>query len=158
MFEKKILELLLSREFLYVATCDRDLRPNVAPKFLLEIEDNYIYLVDYIIGRTYKNLKINSKVSISIMDLESLTGYQLNGIAQVIEEGAEYKKCLKEFTEKEVGLSATRVIEGVEKGKGHKNFEVVISENAVIFKIRIEEVIEIAPQGAVKRQTIKGDK
>ncbi|MCX5711958.1 MAG: pyridoxamine 5'-phosphate oxidase family protein [Candidatus Omnitrophica bacterium] len=151
MIDKKVQELLLSREFLYVATCDRQGRPNVAPKLLLKIENNYIFLVDYTVGRTYRNLKEIPRVSISIMDLDNLTGYQLNGNTVIIEDGPEHKKFLKEFAEKEVGLSATRIIEGVEKGKRHKNFEIGISKNAVIFKAVIEEIIEIAPQGGTRK-------
>ena len=57
--KKKALELLKHREFISVATCDFHGQPNAASKFILRIENDSIYLVDYIIGRTFQNLRIN---------------------------------------------------------------------------------------------------
>ena len=80
---KKIVELLKSREFVSVATCDFDGRPNAASKFMLRVEGNFIYLVDYFVGRTYRNLGANPRISLSFMDTNSLVGYQLNGLVKI---------------------------------------------------------------------------
>ena len=68
MLTEKISDFLKRRSFISVATCDFNGRPNAVPKFLLKIDDDYIYLVDYTFGRTYENLKINSKVSLAFME------------------------------------------------------------------------------------------
>ncbi len=152
---KKITGLLQKREFVSVATSDLSSKPNAAPKFLLKVEGNYIFLVDYTRGKTWENLKINPQVSLSFMDTDDLTGYQLNGTAKVIEEGHEYDKITREFQQKEIDLSCRRIIEGVVHEKGHKSFEVAIPDRVVIFKIEIEDIAEIDHRGEIKRENYR---
>ncbi len=154
MLNKKIEEFLKKREFISVATCNLKGRPNAAPKFLLKIEDNFIYLIDYSFSRTWENLKINPRASLSFMDTDNLTGYQINGSVQIIDKGPLYDKILYELREKVINLSVERVIEGVCREKTHASFEVAIPEDFVIFKVKIEEVVEIGPRGDLKRQNL----
>ncbi|MFA5062900.1 MAG: pyridoxamine 5'-phosphate oxidase family protein [Candidatus Omnitrophota bacterium] len=151
---KKVLELLKAREFVSVATCDLQGRPNAAPKFILKLENNSIYLVDYIIGRTFQNIKVNPRVSISFIDSNALMGYQLNGSVKIIGNGQEYDSLVKDLSRKELELSTRRIIEGVTKGKSHEGFELGMSEKFVILKVKIEEVVEIASSGSLKREKI----
>jgi len=151
---QEIHDLLEGREFVSVATCDFKGRPNVAPKFFLKSSGCNIYLIDYVIGKTFDNVKINPRVSLSMMDLETLTGYQINGTAELIEKGEEYNKLLNELTDKEISLSSKRILEGIDSGKKHKTFELAFSERITIFKVKIEEFVEITPLGKLKRQII----
>jgi predicted pyridoxine 5'-phosphate oxidase superfamily flavin-nucleotide-binding protein len=151
---KKIHDLLENKEFVSVASCDFNGRPNVAPKFFLKLEHDYLYLIDYVLGATFANLKINPRVSISVMDKEALTGYQLNGHTQIIDSGPEYKKVEHELLQREIDLSAKRIIEGVVQGKAHENFELAMSDKFVVFKIKIEETVEIGHRGTLKREIL----
>ena len=72
------------------------MQPNVAPKFLLKIEQNCIYLGDYNIDRTWANINFNPKVSLSVMNLDTLTGYQINGLVETVDEGSDQEKLLEE--------------------------------------------------------------
>jgi predicted pyridoxine 5'-phosphate oxidase superfamily flavin-nucleotide-binding protein len=151
---KKAFELLKKREFVSVATCDLEGRPNAAPKFVLKLENHFIYLVDYSIGRTSQNLGINPRISISFMDSNTLMGYQLNGPVEVINKGQEYDVLVKELSQKELELSTKRIIEGVTNGKSHEGFELNLSEKFIIFKVIVEEIVEIASSGTLKREKI----
>ncbi|MEI6832237.1 MAG: pyridoxamine 5'-phosphate oxidase family protein [Candidatus Omnitrophota bacterium] len=154
MINKIVKELIESREFISVATCDLEARPNAAPKFLLKVERDHIYLVDYIIGRTFENLQINPKVSLSFIDSFTLIGYQINGKVEIIDSGAEYKDILKELQNKQIDLSTKRVMDGVVKGQVHKAYEVGSPEQFVILKIKVEEVVEIRPSGTLRREKV----
>ena len=154
MINKNIKALIESREFISVASCDLEARPNAAPKFLLKVEGDYIYLVDYIIGRTFRNLQVNPRVSLSFIDNNTLIGYQVNGKVEIINEGVEYREILKELQYKQIDLSAKRVVEGVVKGQSHKSFEVAIPDHFVIFKVKMEEVVEMRPSGTLKREKV----
>lgn len=154
MITKKIAELLTSREFISVATCNLHGLPNAAPKFVLKLENNFIYLIDYTIGRTWENIKVNPKVSMSLTDPDALMGYQINGVAEIIDKGPHYESIVKELLQKEIDLSTKRIIEGVQQGKVHRSFEVAITDKFVVFKVKIEEVVEIGPRGAVNRQKL----
>lgn len=154
MISKRINELLQSRGFISVATSDLNGQPNAAPKFLLKAENNFIYLMDYIIGKTWENIKINPRVSLSFMDADSLVGYQMNGPVEIIDSGPEYEEILEELLKREIDLSTKRIIEGVERGKIHGSFEVAIPDKFVLFKVKIEEVVEIGPSGTLKRKKL----
>lgn len=154
MINKNVKELIESREFISVATCDLEARPNAAPKFLLKVEKDYIYLIDYIIGRTFKNLQINPLVSLSFIDSHTLIGYQVNGKVEIISSGAEYKDLLKELQNKQIDLSAKRVMDGVVRGKAHKAYEVASPEEFIILKIKMEEVVEMRPSGTLRREKV----
>jgi predicted pyridoxine 5'-phosphate oxidase superfamily flavin-nucleotide-binding protein len=154
MINKSLKELIETREFISMASCDLELRPNAAPKFLLKVEGNYLYLVDYIIGRTFTNLQINPRASLSFIDSNTLIGYQINGRVEIIDAGQEYKEIIKELQHKQINLSIARVIEGVTKGKAHKSFELAIPEQFVIFKVKMEEIVEMRPSGTLKREKV----
>ncbi|MFH1201630.1 MAG: pyridoxamine 5'-phosphate oxidase family protein [Candidatus Omnitrophota bacterium] len=149
---KDIEEILSKREFVYVATADFDGRPNVAPKFLLKVEDKYIYLADHVIGRTWQNLKINTRVSLSVSDRDTLTGHQINGAVEVIDKGPLYEKLLRELKDKQINLSVTRIIEGIQRGAKHRDFELTFPERVIFFKVKIEEIVEIRAAGQLNRQ------
>jgi len=154
MINKNIKALIESREFISVASCDLEARPNAAPKFLLKVESNYIYLVDYVIGKTFQNIKANPFVSLSFFDNNSLMGYQINGSVEIIDSADEYAAALKELQRKEIDLSITRIIDGVIKGKAHKTFEMVSSRKFVVLKIRVEEIVQMQPSGKLEREKV----
>jgi len=154
MINKSIKALIESREFISAASCDLDGRPNAAPKFLLKIEAGYIYLVDYVLGQTFRNLQVNPRVSLSFLDNNTLMGYQINGKVEIIDSGQEYAEALKDLERKEIDLSATRIIDGVMKGQVHKAYEIAASEQFVILKVKVEETVQIHPTGAVKREKV----
>ncbi len=152
--QRDLKAILKSRGFLNVATSDLQNNPNVAPKLLLKVESGIIYLADYVIGRTFRNLKINPKASLGFMDMENLIGYQFNGRVEIIDSGAVYEKMLDELGKKAIELSVQRIIEGVDKGKKHSRFEIEISQAAVILKVNVEEVVEINASGQLSRERV----
>ncbi len=154
MLKAKAVEFLKTREFVSVATADFAGNPNAAPKFLLKIEGDFIYLIDYIIGRTWENIKINPKASLSFMDPDSLKGYQISGAVEIIDKGKVYDQILKELSKKKLDSSIKRIIEGVYRGKRHESFEISLPERFVVFKIKLEEIVEIGPYGELKREKV----
>jgi uncharacterized pyridoxamine 5'-phosphate oxidase family protein len=155
MITQKIINLFKQREFISVASADFEGRPNVAPKFLLKIEDNFVYLVDHVVGRTFQNLKINPRVSISVMDADTLKGYQINGSVETIEKGELYDNILGELKNKQISLATERIIKGVQQGRRHEGFEMDFPERIAVFKVRIEEVIVIDSTGKLQRERVE---
>ena len=149
-------QLLSKREFISVATCDLRGQPNAAPKLLLSADEKFIYLIDYTVGKTWENLRINPKVSLSLSDIHELKGYRINGTVEIIDQGPLYKKLAKEFEERKIVLSVERVISGVQRQQRHRDFEMAIPEKFVIFKVKIQDVTEINPQGKLKKTIVDG--
>lgn len=154
MLTSKIKEFLKDREFISVATCDYSGRPNAAPKFLLKVEHNCVYLVDYSLSRTWENLKINPAASLSFMDTDSLNGYQINGPVEIIDKGPLCEKLLEELREKGISLSVKRIIEGVQRERSHGSFEAEIPERFAIFKVTMKEITEIGSRGEIKKENL----
>ena len=154
MINKSVKTLIESREFISVASCDMEGRPNAAPKFLLKVESDYIYLVDYVIGRTFRNLTVNPRVSLSFFDNSDLTGYQVNGTVEIVDTGDEYSAVLKDLHRKEIDLSIARIIDGVIKGQAHKAYEVASSKQFVILKVKVEEIVQMQPSGTLRREKV----
>ena len=154
MINKNIKALIESREFISVASCDLESTPNAAPKFLLKVEADYIYLVDYIIGKTFRNLQVNPRVSLSFFDNNTLVGYQINGKVEIIDHGPEYLSALDDLQRKEIDLSATRIIDGVIKGQAHKVYEVAAFKQFVILKIKVEDIVQMHPGGVLQREKV----
>lgn len=154
MLTKRIAEVLKDREFISVSTCNLKGEPNAAPKFFLKLERNFIYLIDYTIGRTWGNLKENPRISLSLMDTETLSGYQINGMVEIIESGLEFENIYAQLLQKQINLSAKRIIEGIGKAKRHSSFEVAMADKFVILKVAINEIAEIVPGGEVKRERV----
>jgi uncharacterized pyridoxamine 5'-phosphate oxidase family protein len=148
---ERALEFLKAREFISVATADKEGAPNSAPKFLLKTEGSTAYFIDYSMGTTAENLKVNPKVSLSFMDLDTLMGYKLNGTSEVIEKGKTHDDCLRELSERKIKLSVERIIKGVHNNKVHRDFELGLPERFLVYKVKIEEIVEIGPRGELRK-------
>src|SRR3989338_3242411 len=116
-----IKELLARREFVSVATSDLSGQPNAAPKMILDVDDKFIYLVDYSNGRTCENLKINPRISLSFSDPEELKGYKVNGTVKVIAKDAISKVLMRRLEARKIALSTERIIRGVRSQKKHQH-------------------------------------
>lgn len=151
----KALKVIKTKEFISMATADIEGNPNSAPKLLLKTEGHTAYFVDYTIGKTAKNLRFNPRISMSFIDLNTFSGYVLNGKAEIIESGQIYDECLKDLQEREIKLSVERVIEAVRSDDASKVFELGIPEKFLVYKVTIEEGVEIAPSGELKRESLQ---
>jgi len=61
------------------------------------------------------------------------------------------KFTLGEMLQRQISLTAKHIIEEV-RGEGrHESFEVAMPERFVIFKVRLEEIVEIGPKGELSR-------
>lgn len=150
---EKVAALLGKREFVSVGTCGKDGQPNSAPKFFFRAKGHFIYLIDYVIGKTVANLKENPRISVSFMDQESLEAYRLNGVAELIEKGRVFKKILDEWNKKLVNLATNRVLEAVKTGKKHKHYEVEMSEKFMVLKIKTDSVVKIGRRGDIWKES-----
>ncbi len=147
---KDLIPFLSKGKFVNVATCSQERMPNVAPKLIAKADRDVIYLVDYVIGKTYANLKENPRVSISFIDNKTLTGYQLNGCVAIIEEGEEFDKLAEEFHQIKTEFTVERILLDIRAGEKTHPREFSIPENFCILKMKIFEIVEISSSGDLK--------
>ena len=152
MITNKIAELLEKRQFVSVATATLDGQPNTAPKFFFRAKGDFIYLLDYVLGKTVINLKENPRVSVSFMDLDSLEAYRLNGTAKIIGEGKVFDRILKEWDKRLIKLATTRVVEAVQSGKKSGHYELEMGEKFIALKIKVESIVKIGRRGDIWKE------
>jgi len=152
LLDKKITSFLKEKEFINISTCDFSHNPNVAPKFFLKVQGDNIFLGDYILGRTWRNIRINSKVSLSTVNFETLIGYQLNGTAELLEKGEEFEKLSQEMHDRKVHFSVKRIIQAVQTETKSGQHEITFPDRIGIIKVKVQEVVEIAPSGKLARK------
>lgn len=152
MISKELSLRLNQRGFISVATSDLAGQPNAVPKFILKEQGGIVYLVDYTIGKTWENLKVNPRVSLSLMDMDTLRGYKLNGTVELLDSGALYDELLNEMQEKTTRLTVDRVVEGIQRRIKHRDFEAAIPQQCVVYKVIIGEIVAIGPQGQLIRE------
>lgn len=154
MLIKEALKFLEEKIFINIATCGPGQRPNVAPKFLLKIEKNYIYLIDYVMNTTLRNIKNNPQVSISSINLKTLKGYQINGSAEILKKSKKgrYGKLLKEYEQKQLYLSTQRLIRALHNQGKSGSYEAEFPKRVEIIKIQVDEAVSIGLQGNLKRE------
>lgn len=152
---QEIIQAIEESEFLNVATCNLNQQPCSAPKFFLKLQDSIVYLVDYACGHTLANLKINPKLSFSLLNPETLIGYKINGDVALIFQGPIYKKLSKELGKRQVQCCTTRIIDGVKHYKKYTNFELNFPKKVVFLKVKITDVTIIKPSGKIQRKHLK---
>jgi nitroimidazol reductase NimA-like FMN-containing flavoprotein (pyridoxamine 5'-phosphate oxidase superfamily) len=148
-------KFLLNKEFVSVGTADLNCKPNAAPKYIIKIEGDFIYLADYVKGHTFQNLKVNPRISLSATDMKTLEGWQINGIVRIITAGPQYKKLSKTMIDMEVRNTARRIIEDVQGIQKHDFHEVSFPKKVVIFKIKCEKLTKIGITGKLQVKRIK---
>jgi len=146
--------LLENRGFVSIGTSDANGYPCVVPKFLIMVDNDFIYLADYLMGPTFENLKVNPKISLSVIDTDALIRYQINGTAELIDKGLEYDKLTNELRNKELNFTVERVIKGVQTGKKDKNFEVVFPDRFIVIKIKVKEIVKISSIGKLEKRSL----
>lgn len=79
--DDNVKSLLNNSKVWHIATMDD--MPNVVPVLFKTIDENdNLVLFDVFMNKTEKNIKKNSKIALTVYDMETLKGYQLKGSAQ----------------------------------------------------------------------------
>jgi len=143
-------KFLLNKGFISAGTCDLDGMPNAAPKYVIKIENGFIFLADYVMGRTFRNLKINPKISLSTINTKTLEGWVLNGTVKIITKGPQYKKLLKAMAQQEARHSARRIIEDIKGLRNYDSYEMSFPDKVVIFRVKCEKITKIGIDGKLQ--------
>ncbi len=148
---KSFLHHLTGGKFVNVATCNLERMPNVAPKLIAKVAGDTLYIVDYVMGATYANIKENPRVSVSFVDEKTFTGYQLNGTATVIEKGEEFEKLSEEFQKIKTDFIVERILYNVRTGeKASASPGLSLPEKFTVLRIKVIEIVEITSTGHLK--------
>ena len=87
--------LIETQKVCFVATADRQGRPNVSPKgSIYVVDDETLAFADLYSQKTRENLRSNPHIAVAVADLKALRGYQFRGKAELLTEGNVYNDVL----------------------------------------------------------------
>ena len=87
--------LIETQKVCFVATADRQGRPNVSPKgSIYVVDDETLAFADLYSQKTRENLRSNPHIAVAVADLKALRGYQFKGKAELLTEGNVYNDVL----------------------------------------------------------------
>lgn len=82
----------LSGKMAWVATASPDGTPNATPKGSVKVVDEeHVVFADLFSRKTRENLMANPKVSITVGDEATATGFQIKGSAELLDSGPLYE-------------------------------------------------------------------
>lgn len=85
--EEAVTLILKNDNVVLVGSVDAKGVPNISPRFVLAvIEDEKLLFADAFRNKTFDNIKAWRKVTVSIMDKETMGGFQLKGDAEEVED------------------------------------------------------------------------
>jgi hypothetical protein len=101
----KYVQDFLPGKLAWVATTSRDGEPNVTPKGTLKLlDDAHVAFADLFSLKTRKNLLENNKVAVTVVDAATAKGYQIKGMAEVVDSGSLYDTTSQQVKESMKGL------------------------------------------------------
>ncbi len=151
-----LVPFLAPGKFVNVATCSLEKMPNVAPKLVIKTEKNIIYFIDYVIGRTFLNLKENPRISLSFIDQRTLTGYQLNGSVDIIDKGVELENFVEDFQKIKTSFTVERILYNLRSAEKASALEFALPERFAVLKAKVIEIVEISSSGGLKSRFALG--
>lgn len=142
-----IIHFFHKQGFTIVSTVDANGWPHNSCKGIVHIDaDGSIYLLDLYKGRTYENLKLNPRISITAVDEHKFHGYCLKGRAAIIPEKDIKSHLIKAWEDRIAGRVTRRVLKEIRGGEEHPRYpEISLPKPEYMIVMTVEEVIDLAP-------------
>ncbi len=85
--EEALTLILKNDDVVLVGSVDSKGVPNISPRFVLAvIENEKLVFADAFKNKTYDNIKAWNKVTVAVMDRETMGGFQLKGYAEAVDD------------------------------------------------------------------------
>ncbi|MGE5309007.1 MAG: pyridoxamine 5'-phosphate oxidase family protein [Deltaproteobacteria bacterium] len=150
LLSESLRQFLRTAEFLYVATVYDGGKPYVAPKFLISVECDTLFLADFVLGKTWDNLSRQPVLSLAVLNYDTLEGFQLNGTARLLRKGKEYDRLIGLLEQREISLTADRVLASLEANRKSKMVEIAFPKDFGIIRADIGDILTIGCGGKLE--------
>lgn len=95
----------------WVATVSASGEPNVTPKGSLRLLDSrHILFIDLFSNKTRQNLLENGRIAVTVADIASGKGYQLKGVAELLDSGPLFEDACERIAAMQRGLPKPRSV------------------------------------------------
>jgi len=147
-FSEKIIRFLTKQGVVIVSTIDARGNIHSSAKGIVGIEKNgTVFIMDMYFHQTYKNLKADPRVTITVIDEHDFTGYALQGQAKIVAREEIAAHLVKSWEERIVERITNRLLKSVHSGRKTKqHFEAHLPHQPkYLIEIHVEDVIDLTP-------------
>jgi predicted pyridoxine 5'-phosphate oxidase superfamily flavin-nucleotide-binding protein len=146
-FEKDIEDILKVHSLAHVATTDTNGNPNVSLKGIVDYdsENGVLCFLDLFCNHTRKNLKENTKIAVTLVDYDNFKGYQFKGVAETVDSGDEYDKCVQTWHFQKHSRYRERLDWNFSKIMKPGKSEIDLPSPKYLVKVKVQEIINLAP-------------
>lgn len=95
-----IKEFIENQGIFVVGTVGSGKFSNISPRIFFKVEKGVIYWLDFFKHKSYKNMQINSHVTVSVFNKDDLEGYQFRGIVSFITDEPTKSEITKSIIER----------------------------------------------------------
>jgi len=148
----EVAEFFHHMSFVIVLTIDSRGRPHASCKGIVEIDKNgRIYLLDLYKQVAFKNLKINSNLSIVGVNEHKFKGYCLKGKARIMPVGEMDAALIRAWDERITTRITQRVMKNITGEKGHVHHpEASLPKPQYLIAMDVESIVDLTP-GHIKK-------
>ena len=142
-----VIDFLKDQEFVIVSTIERGTKIHSSCKGMIDVKkDGRLYILDLYHGKTFRNLKKNSAVSITAVDSHLYKGYLLQGKARIVQLGNVSKEILKKGEKNISKRTSKRLIKNIKQDrKSLYHPEAKLPFPKYLILIKIYKVVDLAP-------------
>lgn len=143
-----IIQFLRSQGFVVVSTIDSSNTIHNSCKGIVEVKPaGKIYLLDLYLGRTFSNLNLNPRISLTAVDENSFKGYCLKGKARIIKKEKLSASIIKAWEEKINSRITQRIIRSIHGEKRLiRHPEALLPFPEYLIAMETQEIIDLTPQ------------
>ncbi|MDP8247798.1 MAG: pyridoxamine 5'-phosphate oxidase family protein [Candidatus Tritonobacter lacicola] len=153
---EEIVRFFKKRNFVIVSTIGSNGIPHSSCKGLVKITGyGKLYIMDLYKGNTHRNLKKNSRMSITAVDEDSFTGYCLKGSAKIVKRDKLSPSILRAWRKMLVRRISQRLIKSIHGEKGHPAHpEAALPRPEYLIVMELRKIVDLAPHPETYRKKI----
>ena len=144
---EKVVHFLGSQHFVIVSTIDFKGRIHCSAKGIVGIEkEGKVFIIDVYKNNTLRNLKKDSRVSITSVDEHKFMGFTLQGTAKIVLREDIEDRIVAEWENRILKRMTERITKSVHDGaKSKKHFEAQLPQQPkYLIEIDVENIIDLA--------------
>ena len=142
-------QFLEKEHYVIVASLNKNKNIHTSAKGVLEVDPKgKIYILDLYKAWTYRNVKRNSSVTLTLVDDHKFKGYSIEGRAKIIKEDILSKKTMKVWHDKLAKRIARRIVRHIKEETGeHKAIpEAKFPLPKYLIEVSVDRIVDLAPQ------------
>jgi len=128
------MRLMEQEGIIYVGTCDKAGIPNIGPRTAFwTTDEGSLVWCSWFQRRTYWNMTQNNHVSVAVVDSANLTGYQMKGHVELVEDPGKIMKLMQLVMTKSRHVLFNRIMQSQS------------GSPPLLVRFKLEELYSLAP-------------